>query len=309
VRALNKSSSQTCKKPFFPGIKKKDTIFCYAAIAPVIILLIVFMAIPILSVLYHSFTLWDGLNVKFIGLENYISLFTSKDFWYILENNIIYLISVPLIVVLSLMIAVLIYEGIPGWKFFRAIFFLPYVLSAVVVGYLFRSLFAYGGPINIVLKAIGLGEFAVDWLASRPTAILVIIIAILWTQFGYGMLVYLAGMSSISPSVLEASRIDGANWWQRFFHIVVPMLLRTTEFLVILNTIFVFTSLFDYIFTITRGGPGYDTTPLNYWVYTKAFRANEMGFACTIAMVLFVLLIIIDIVQRYFVNKADDWGE
>ncbi len=267
------------------------------------------MAIPIFRVFQQSFTLWDGLNSRFIGIENYVNIFTNPDFWFIFTNNIFYLIAVPIIVLLSLVTAVLIYEEVPGWNFFRSTYFLPYVLSAVVVGYLFRSLFAYDGPINIILKWMGLGSLANDWLASRGSAMIVIVIAVAWTQFGYGMLVYLAGMSSISPSVFEASKIDGANWWQRFIYIVLPMLIRTTEFLVILNTIFAFTSLFDYIYTITRGGPGYDTTPINYWIYMKAFRSNEMGYACALAIILFVILLVISIVQRKIVNKADDWSE
>lgn len=290
-------------------IANDESVFSYFAVAPVIIALVVFMAVPILQVFQHSFTLWDGTNSRFIGIENYVDIFTSSDFWHIFTNNIYMLIGVPVVVILSLIVAVLIYEEVPGWKFFRSTYFLPYVLSAVVVGYLFRSLFAYDGPINLILRAIGLGSVAQDWLASRGTGIAVIIIAVAWTQFGYGMLVYLAGMSSISPSIFEAAKIDGANWRQRLVYIVLPMLIRTTEFLILLNTIFTFTSLFDYIFTITRGGPGYDTTPVNYWIYMKAFRANEMGYACALAMILFVILLTISIIQRKVVNKADDWSE
>lgn len=286
-----------------------EKVFSYIAVLPVVLSLIVFMAVPIINVIIHSFTLWDGLEAKFIGVENYLEMFTKPDFWYILSNNVLYLISVPVIIILSFIVSVLIYEEVPGWRFFRSTFFLPYVLSAVVVGYLFRSLFAYTGPVNKILEAMGLKTMGIDWLSSRGSAIAVIILAVAWTQFGYGMLVYLAGMSSISPSVFEASKIDGANWWQRFRYVVFPMLIRTTEFLTILNTIFVFTSLFDYIFTITRGGPGYDTMPINYWIYMKAFRSNEMGFACALALVLFVILLLIALIQRYIVNKADDWGE
>jgi multiple sugar transport system permease protein len=294
---------------FISYILNNDTAFSYFAIAPVVIVLIAFMVIPITSVVYHSLTLWDGLTVNFIGLRNYVNLFGNQDFWYILSNNLFYLIAVPIIIIVSLIVAVLIYKEVPGWRFFRSTFFLPYVLSAVVVGYLFRSLFSYDGPINKILGIFGGNTSKIDWLSSRGTAILVIVLAVAWTQFGYGMLVYLAGMSSISPSIFEASRIDGANWWQRFYHIIFPMLIRTTEFLVILNIIFVFTSLFDYIYTISRGGPGYDTMPINYWIYMKAFRSNEMGLACAIALVLFVVLLLVALIQRKLINKADDWGE
>lgn len=296
-------------KRFGSKLVNNETAFSWLAVTPVILALLVFMAVPIINVVYHSFTLWDGLKAKFIGLENYAYMFTNDDFWHIMGNNALFLIAVPLIIMISLVAAVLIYEEVKGWKLFRSVFFLPYVLSAVVVGYLFRSLFAYGGPINQILGFAGMEALKTDWLSSRGTAISVIILAVVWTQFGYGMLVYLAGMSSISPSVFEASKIDGANWFQRFVHVILPMLIRTTEFLVILNTIFVFTSLFDYIYTITRGGPGYDTMPINYWIYMKAFRSNEMGFACALALVLFGILLIISLIQRKIVNKADDWGE
>ena len=296
-------------KSYGSKLVNNETAFSWLAVMPVILALLVFMAVPIINVVYHSFTLWDGLKAKFIGLENYAYMFTNGDFWHIMGNNALFLIAVPLIIMISLIVAVLIYEEVKGWKFFRSVFFLPYVLSAVVVGYLFRSLFAYGGPINQILGSLGMEALKTDWLSSRGTAIFVIILAVVWTQFGYGMLVYLAGMSSISPSVFEASKIDGANWFQRFVHVILPMLIRTTEFLVILNTIFVFTSLFDYIYTITRGGPGYDTMPINYWIYMKAFRSNEMGFACALALVLFGILLIISLIQRKIVNKADDWGE
>jgi len=296
-------------KSYGSKLVNNETAFSWLAVMPVILALLVFMAVPIINVVYHSFTLWDGLKAKFIGLENYAYMFTNGDFWHIMGNNALFLIAVPLIIMISLIVAVLIYEEVKGWKFFRSVFFLPYVLSAVVVGYLFRSLFAYGGPINQILGSLGMEALKTDWLSSRGTAIFVIILAVVWTQFGYGMLVYLAGMSSISPSVFEASKIDGANWFQRFVHVILPMLIRTTEFLVILNTIFVFTSLFDYIYTITRGGPGYDTMPINYWIYMKAFRSNEMGFACALALVLFGILLVISLIQRKIVNKADDWGE
>lgn len=286
-----------------------ESFFSYMAILPVIVILIIFMAIPIMNVVYHSLTLWDGQTTKFIGFANYADMFTNSTFWYVIVNNLLFLITVPVTVIFSLIISVLIYEEVPGWRFFRSMFFLPYVLSAVVVGFLFRSLFAYDGPINQILKGIGLGGLAIDWLSSRGTAIFVIVLAVVWTQLGYGMLVYLTGLSSVSPSVFEASKIDGANWLQRLVYITIPMLVRTTEFLVIINTIFAFTSLFDYIFTITRGGPGYDTTPINYWIYMKAFRSNEMGYACALALVLFAILFLVEIIQRRVVNRIDDWGD
>jgi len=291
------------------SILNHERYFSYIAIAPAIIVLLVFMAYPIINVIYHSLTFWDGIKAKFIGIENYLSMLTNSDFWLVISNNVLYLAAIPLIVITALVIAVLLYEEIPGWRFFRSTFFLPYVLSAVVVGFLFRSFFSYVGPVNRILNALGLEAIAIDWLSSRFTAIAVIIAAVVWTQTGYSILVYLAGMSSISPSIFEAAKIDGANWFQKFFHVTLPMLIRTTEFLIILNSIFVFVSMFDYIYTITKGGPGYDTAPLTFWVYIKAFRASDMGYACALAIVLFLILITIAVIQRIVVNKVDEWSD
>lgn len=286
-----------------------EKIFACISITPALISLLVLMAIPLICVVVYSFTEWDGVNATFIGLQNYKDLFHNQDFWLIVGNNLLYLLIVPCILFLSLITAVLIYEEIKGWKFFRAVFFLPYVISAVVVGYLFRGMFTYDGLVNSFLRLFHLDAIAIDWLASRGSGIAVIVIAVTWTQFGYAMLVYLAGMGSVSTSVIEAARLDGAGWWARLRYIWLPLLRRTTEYLTILYVILAFNSLFDFVFTITKGGPGYDTMPISYWIYTKAFRNSEMGFACAVAVVLFIVTLVVNLIQRYSAKSKDDWNE
>ena len=286
-----------------------EKLFARISITPALISLLALMAFPLLCVVIYSFTKWDGVNATFIGFQNYKDLFENRDFWLIVGNNLLYLLIVPCILLLSLITAVLIYEEIKGWKFFRAVFFLPYVISAVVVGYLFRGMFTYDGIVNSILRTLHLDALAIDWLASRGSGIAVLVIAVTWTQFGYAMLVYLAGMGSVSTSVIEAARLDGAGWWARLRYIWLPLLHRTTEYLTILYVILAFNSLFDFVFTITNGGPGYDTMPISYWIYTKAFRNSEMGFACAVAVVLFIVTLAVNLLQRHSAKSKGDWNE
>ena len=161
-----------------------------------------------------------------------------------LLNNFIFLVSVPLILLASLVCAVLIYEQVWGWQVFRVIFFVPSVISAVVIGLLFRNFFAFDGPVNQLLGSFGMPP--VDWMSSGSTAIAVILLALVWSSFGYGMLILLAGMAAIDPHVYEAARLDGASWAQRVRDITLPLIAKPMSFLSIINVIYTFTSLFGF---------------------------------------------------------------
>ncbi|GAB1482938.1 hypothetical protein MASR2M78_17540 [Treponema sp.] len=165
----------------------------------------------------------------------------------------------------------------------------------------------YDGPVNTVLRAISLDSIALDWLATGPSALAVVVVSIIWTNFGYGVVLLLAGMSSIDPSVLEAAVIDGANWIQKTVKIVLPMLTRMIEFFSVTTIIWMFTGLFGFIFAITKGGPGYDTTPLEYMIYLKAFKAgSQMGYACALAMLLLFITFGISRIQIALADRIEN---
>ena len=281
-----------------------DQVFAYLAILPSLLLIGIFVVYPIASSFLLSVSQTDGLTSTFVGMRNYADLVTDPTFWRVLLNNFIFLLSVPLILLASLVCAVLIYEQTWGWRWFRVVFFVPSVISSVVTGLLFRSFFAYDGPVNDLLGHLGVAP--IDWMSSGPTAIAVVILALVWSSFGYGMLILLAGMAAIDPSVYEAARLDGAGWWQRTSQITLPLIARPMRFLSVINVIYTFTSLFGFIFVMTSGGPGYETTTVDYFIYLKAFAGFNLGGGAALAVMLFFVILGLTAVQfRVFRDDED----
>ncbi len=291
--------------------KRKELFISLLGVAPVILVFLAFRAYPLGDVIYKSLTNWDGLfRHDFIGLKNYARIFHRGYFWLTLGNCFIMFINVPIQVLVGLIVSTLLYEKTPGWRFFRSLYYLPQIVSAVIIGYLFAIFFSYGGPVNTALRSIGLQRFAIQWLGNRWTAIGVVILALVWINIGWQGVLMLGGMSAISPSVFEAAKIDGANFFQRTFYIMLPMIGRVIEYSFIYSVAWTFTGLFPFIYSITNGGPGYDTTTLDFLVYEKAFREDSaLGEACALAVILLVIVCLLTFIQRKISARANDWSE
>lgn len=265
---------------------------------PALAFVTAFVGYPFASVIFHAFTRWNGLQPpKFIGLRNFVVLLQDKLFLEALGNNVLFAISVPIQLVLPLLLAFLIYRKIPGWRVFRSVFFLPAVYSTVVVGMLARLTLQVDGPLNGFLAAIGLSFIAQDWLASPGTAITMILIVVVWANFGYNVVLYLAGASSIDPHLFEAAELDGANSWQVLWHVFVPGLRRVMEIVLVTNTITAFACMFTYVYTITNGGPGFGTYVTEFYIFNQAFTFQNLGYACAIGATLTVMIAAIGFVQ------------
>lgn len=288
--------------------QNKKHIISFLGIVPVLLLILVFSIYPIAQVISRSFTNWDGLfRSDFIGLKNYRNIFASDYFWLTAKNCFIMLINVPVQVVLGIVIAMLLHEKVFGWKFFRALFYLPQIVSAVIVGYLFKIFFAYEGPVNYLLHLMGKTE-TIDWIGNRSTALLVIIFALVWINIGWQSVLFLGGLTAVPRSVLEAAELDGAGFFRRTFSIVLPMLGRITEYSLIMSISWTFAGLFPFIFAITKGGPGYDTTTLDYLVYQKAFvESASLGQASALAVILLVVISAITVLQKKLSDRFNDW--
>ena len=291
--------------------KRKELTISLLGIAPVVLLLVVFRAYPLGSVIYNSLTNWDGLyRHDFIGIRNYIRIFSTEYFWLTLSNCFIMFINVPLQVIIGLIVSMLLYEKTFGWRFFRSLYYLPQIVSAVIVGYLFAIFFSYGGPVNGGFNALGAPGMAIEWLGNRATAIGVVITALVWINIGWQGVLMLGGLSAINPSVFEAAKIDGANFFQRTFFVMLPMIGRVIEYSFIYSVAWTFTGLFPFIYSITNGGPGYDTTTLDFLVYEKAFREDSaLGEACALAVILLAIVSVLTLVQRKISERANDWSE
>jgi raffinose/stachyose/melibiose transport system permease protein len=289
--------------------RRTKTLQAILSILPVIIILSFMRLYPMVAAVYRSFTNWNGLyRHDWVGPANYIEIFTNSPFWTLLRNSFVLLLSVPLQILFGLFVAVLLYEEVKGWRIFRALVYLPQIISAVTIGYLFRVAFGLDGPINVVIRKIGLGFFAIEWLGNSATALAVLVFCLTWFSIGWQAIVILGGMSKISPSIFEAAKMDGANFWQRTFFVVVPMITRTLEYALIMSMVWTLTSIFAFIFSITSGGPGYETTTIDYMIYTKFYQASaDYGFACALAVILLIIIMVITIAEMRFTNRATEW--
>ena len=275
------------------------------AVLPSFIIVAGFMAFPILFAVYISFTKTNGLTFDWIWFENYISLFTDPVVHEVFLNNFKFLISVPLVIFVALVSAILLFEQFKGWKFFRVIFFLPSVLSVVVIGLIFRNAFGYYGSVNQFLGLFGMEPK--QFFITSNYSIFIIILALVWSGFGYQSLLLLAGLTSINPAVFEAAAIDGAGWWRRLWSITLPNIRRVLGFVFIINFIYTFSSLFGFIFVITAGGPLYETTTIDYLVYLRAFSSSNLGSGAALAVVLFLFIGLLTMVQgRVFKLQRED---
>ncbi|MFD1714928.1 carbohydrate ABC transporter permease [Amnibacterium flavum] len=284
--------------------RRRERMIGLAAVAPAIVLVIGFMIYPVCYAVWISFNKTNGLNFDFIGLGNYTKLLADPLLHKVFLTNIIFLISVPLVIVAALVCSVLLYERIRGWKLFRVLFFVPNVLSTAVIGLMFKSLFSYRGPVNAAIVAAG--GTPIDFFSSAGTSIAVIIVALVWSGFGYQTLILLSGLSSINPEIFEAATVDGAGWWKRLWYITLPNIRGVVALVSILNVLYTFTALFGFIFVMTAGGPGYDTTTLDYLIYTLAFSSSRLGEGSALAVMVFLLIGGLTLIQLRFFRATED---
>jgi multiple sugar transport system permease protein len=273
---------------------------------PVIVLELAFLAVPLGSAIFHSFTSWDGLTSTWIGLRNYERLFGDPTFWHIVLNNVFLLLSVPIAILIPLFVAYLLNEHVAGWQFFRSAYFLPTAISWVVIGMVAIRFFASEGMLNHLLEGIGLGGLRMNLLGGETSAMVAVIITFIWSVFGTNTIIFITGMATLDRDIYEAARADGAGSFTIFWRITIPMLMRFIQFAFILTLITAFTALFSLIFVMTGGGPGYGTTTLEFYVYQQGFTVGVFGYAAAIGIVLFAVVFAISVAQlRLFKSRLD----
>lgn len=264
----------------------QDIIVAWIFLAPALILLSIFVFYPIINLIYLSFTRgsFTVSGIHWVGLRNYIRLFSDPDFWQVIGNTIYFTVAtvIPSIFI-PLGLAVLLNQSIPLRGLLRTAFFLPSITSIVAVGLGFRWLFQTDGPINNLLFLFGIDP--IPWLSSTVWAMPVLILLSTWKQLGINLIVFLAGLQAIPISRYEAAELDGANEWSKFWYITLPGLQATLIFAAITTAIFTLRS-FEQVYVITGGGPLNSTNLLVYFIYEKAFAGFEFGYAAAAATVL-----------------------
>ena len=275
----------------------------YGFLAPALILIGIFFFLPVVASLLLSFTdfdiyaIGDFGNMRFVGLRNYVRLLDSPLFWTALKNTFYFaLVGGPLTIAASLGAALLVNAPLVRLKsVFRTIYFAPFVTTLVAVAIVWRYLYhTRYGLLNYVLGMVGIGP--IDWLGDPTWAMPAIILMAVWKNFGYNMLIFIAGLQSIPEELYEAARIDGADALRRFWYITLPSLGPTMLFVAVITMIGYF-QLFVEPYVMTGGGPLRSTTSMVLLMYEEGFRWWRMGYAASVAFVLFIVILIATLVQ------------
>lgn len=275
-----------------------------AFLIPAAVIMVAFMLVPMVRTFTMSFQSWNGYSSPaWIGWSNYQDLLQDPLFWNALAHTGVFVVvTVVFQTVIPLLVAVLLTGKIRGSVVFRTIYFMPVIISLAVSGLLWSIIYdPSNGVINNVLSDIGLKSLAHPWLADMNTALPAVIVVSIWQAMGFYMVIFFAGLQSIPHELHEAAAIDGANSWQQFLRVTVPLLGPVTTVVVVLNTINGIKA-FDQIWTMTEGGPVHSSDTLGTYLYYSAFgsygSANpELGYASTIGVVILVLSAAISIVQ------------
>lgn len=287
-----------------------QTAAAWMFLAPALTAIAVFFGIPVIGALIMSFTDFDiyalgNLSVvRFVGFENYTRILETPLFWTALKNTFYFvLVGGPLSVGASLGAALMVSSRLARFKsFFRTVYFLPVVTSLVAVAVVWRYLFHPAhGLLNYVLSWFGVAT--IDWLGNPDVAMPAIILLAVWKNFGYNMMIFIAGLQNIPDDLYEASYIDGAGAWKQFVNITIPMLAPTTIFVVIITIIGYF-QLFAEPYVMTQGGPLNATTSIVLLMYEQGFRWWSMGFAAAIAFVLFAIILLFTLLQLYLRRRV-----
>ncbi|XEC93995.1 carbohydrate ABC transporter permease [Paenibacillus tarimensis] len=293
-----------------PTVRKKKKWQWYAVlfILPSFLLYTLFVIAPTLSSVYLSLTSWDGISpeIRYIGLANFVEIWNSPRVHNALKNTLI--ITFALVILenaVALLLAMLVDQVKWFRNLFRSIFYFPVLISGIVMGFIWVIILNYNfGVINQLLDKVGLAAWKLDWLGHPEIALVSIILSTVWKAAGYYMIIYLAGLQSIPQDLSEAASIDGANRWQQFRHITFPLLAGAMTVCLVLSMIGSL-KIFDQIAVMTDGGPGFATETLTYIIYKVGFGELRQGFGTALAIVLFLLIMIISIIQIKFLRKRE----
>ena len=280
----------------------------YLFLAPGLLLFSLFTVFALGFAFYLTFHEWSIIepDKPFVGLDNYKDMIHDERFRRSIFNTLYFTgASVPLGMLVGLGIALLLNQPLRGRGILRTLYFLPVVTPFVVVSIIWKWLYNGDfGLFNYYLLKTNLIDEPLAWLADKQLAMPAVVLMTVWSSVGFSMVVYLAGLQSIPEELYEASRVDGAGWWARLRHITLPLLAPTTLFLLVMGIIGSF-QVFTQIFVMTSGGPVDRTTTMVFFIYESAFKFYEMGYASTLAFLLFLMLLGFTALQLRLYRKAD----
>lgn len=294
--------NQVQKKNYWT-LEKRNSAIGFLMVSPILIGILIFFVVPVIFSLYISFHEWDMLHEpSWIGLENYKTIFGGEMLGIIFKNTFVYcIIAIPGAIFFGLLLALAMNTNIRGVALYRSAFFMPNITTTVAVCIVWSWLYNKDyGLFNNMLTMVGLEP--IGWITTQAWAMPSVAIMTVWQAMGYDMILLTAGLKGISESYYEAAMIDGANSWQRFRRITLPMLTPTLFFLLVTHCIS-YMQMFDAAFIMTEGGPGYATRSIVMQIYNTAFEYFRMGEAAAYAWVLFAVVFVITIFQFKLQDK------
>jgi raffinose/stachyose/melibiose transport system permease protein len=266
----------------------------YLYLTPALLLYAVFFLWPFGHLVYLSLHHWDGITpLRWAGLQNYQTLLATPAFWLAFRQNMAWMLAAVVVpVVIGLGLAILVTRSpLRGKVLFRAVYFVPQVLSSVVVAVIWRWIYTPRfGALNRLLEALGLGAFRQGWLGEPNLALPALFIAWTWVHYGFTMVIFVAALEGIDEVYFDAAKVDGANAWQQLRHVLVPFIQAPLSTVMLISAIAAF-QVFDLVFILTRGGPGQATMILSIFMYTEAFTYDKVGYGAAVAVVLGVIVL------------------
>ncbi|AKG21054.1 carbohydrate ABC transporter permease [Calothrix sp. 336/3] len=294
---LNSPSSQLSQK-----ILWQQRLTPYLFLLPALIILLLTVFIPALQAFYLSFTRIEDITLpaEWVGGKNFIRLAKDKVFWQALGNTILYLVCVvPILVFAPLGLAILVNRKLRGINWFRAAYYTPVIISMVVAGIAFRWLYAENGILNQLLKYLRISSEGVEWLTSPKLALFSVMVVTVWKGLGYYMVIYLAGLQSISGDVYEAAAIDGSDGWRKHWDITIPLMRPYLALVAVISAISA-TKVFEEVYIMTSGGPRNSSNTIVHYLYQQGFSSLygfNISYACTIGLVLFLIILLLSVLR------------
>lgn len=276
----------------------------YLYVAPLVALLLFVFGYPLVRIFEFSFKMVRGIDGPWIGWRNYDLVLHQPLFWESVRHNMLLLLAVPFMVGWSLLIAVVLYERLKGWKLYRVVLFLPYILAVPIIAVVMKKMFQFNGPVNEVLRWLGADFLALDWIGSSDVALWTVMLLIIWRESALGIILFLARLLALDESLIESAKLEGANWWQRLWHVIVPQMKVVIEFYVVVSVITILSAVFSYVFMIGggRGGPGTSTMVVELYIFNALIRTSLPGIASAVSVMLFLVSLLL-IVPLFAVRR------
>ncbi|MCA3454567.1 MAG: sugar ABC transporter permease [Rhodobacter sp.] len=276
-------------------MRRNSPLLPYLFVLPLAGLLSFVFGLSLVRLVEFSFKQVRGVDGPWIGLRNYELVLGQPLFWEAVRHNIQLFLVIPVMVVIALALALLLYERLPGWRIHRTILFLPYVLAIPIIAVVMKQMFQFSGPVNAVLSALSLDFLVLDWIGSADVALWTVMALILWRETALGVILFLSRLMALDETLIEAARLDGARWRHRAWYILIPQMRGVIEFFVVISAITMLSAVFAYVYVIGggRGGPGTATMVIELYIFNALIRTSLPGVAAAVSVMLFLVSLIL----------------